>query len=90
MTYNIEMTETLPPLTLPTIPYINLPFLFSLQILMVIFVLFLITYLIVSAVLFYHWTSYGMRSFGILVAETLFTIVSVTLFTVAGLALHYF
>lgn len=57
---------------------------------MIVLVLFFIAYIIISAVLFYHWTSYGMRSAGILVGETLFTLVSVVLFVVAGLAIHYF
>ncbi len=80
----------LPPLTLPTLPHINLSFFINTPVLMIVLVLFFIAYIIISAVLFYHWTSYGMRSAGILVGETLFTLVSVVLFVVAGLAIHYF
>ena len=62
----------------------------SAQVLWVVLVLFFVVYLAVSAALFYHWSSYGMRSAGILMAESIFTLVSITLFTVAGLAIQYF
>lgn len=80
----------LPSLTLPSLPSVNLSFIINSSVLTLILSLFFVLYLIVSIVLFYHWISYGMRSAGIVVAEVLFSMVSVTLFVVAGLAIHYY
>lgn len=55
-----------------------------------IFLIFFVIYFILSAVLFYHWHAYGMRSRGIVVAETLFFIVSIGLFVSAGLSIFYY
>lgn len=69
---------------------IDISFMFSTQVLLIVLVLFFIIYAIVSGVLIYHWSAYGMRSPGILVAETLFLFVSMALFVFAGLAISYF
>ena len=52
--------------------------------------LFFMVYLILSVVLMYHWSAYGMRSFGIFVGEAVFTFVSIVLFALAFMALTYF
>lgn len=79
----------LPTLTLPTLPHPNLAFL-NQPILSTLFSLYAVIYLIVTLILMYHWNSYGMKSQGVLVAESLFLTVSATLFTVAILAIRYF
>lgn len=79
-----------PQLLLPSFPNISLSFLVNTQVLLVVLVLFFILYAIISLVLFYHWSEYGMRSGGILLTETLFSLVSVVLFTIAGLAIYYY
>jgi len=52
--------------------------------------LFFIFYLGVSLFLLYHWVSYGMNSAGIILAEVVFTTVSVVLFTIAVLSINYY
>ena len=79
-----------PQLSMPEFPIKNFSIFLNGHILFAILVVFFIFYSIISAVLFYHWTAYGMRHYGVLVAETLFSIVSLTLFCMAGLALYYF
>lgn len=59
-------------------------------VLMGILVVFSIGYAIATAVLIYHWSAYGMRSPGILVAESLFLFISLVLFVFSGLAISYF
>ena len=84
------MQFDLPALPFQSLPFDKLLFLLNTPVLIVIFVLFSIVYAIVSIVLIYHWSSYGMRSAGVLIAETLFIFVSVILFGVASFALYYF
>ena len=78
------------PNILPTLPHISGVSFISTPVLMVMFLLFLIFYGIISSILIYHWIAYGMRSAGILVGQTLFLFISLILFTIAGLAIHYF
>jgi hypothetical protein len=80
----------MPTLPLPTLPHISLAFLFNVPVLVVILILFAIFYSIVSSVIVYHWHAYGMQSQGILVAESLYIIVTAALFVSAGLSLFYF
>ena len=77
-------------LSIPALPFDKLSFLLNVPILLIIFAIFFVFYAIVSIVLFYHWSEYGMRHAGIYLAEAIFMVVSVLLFVVAGLALHYF
>ncbi len=80
----------LPPLSLPSLPSIKASLIVNTPILTIILVVALIIYSIVSAILVYHWSSYGMRAASVLFAEALFLIVSVTLFVISGLAINYF
>ncbi len=59
-------------------------------VLMGVLVVFFVIYSILSGVLFYHWHAYGMRSRGIIVAETFFFFVSIVLFVMAGLTIYYY
>ncbi len=79
-----------PIISLPTLPSLHFAVALSPAVLMGILILFFILYLIVSSVLFYHWTTYGMGSHGILVGEILFLLVSVLLFLVAFLSATYY
>ena len=79
-----------PSLSMPGALHIDLSLLINLTVLTVIFVLFIVCYVILSSVLMYHWSAYGMRSHGILVSRFLFLFISVILFVIAGLALSYF
>ncbi len=80
----------LPAFGIPAFPDINLAFFVNIPVLIIILVLFFVGYAITSGVLLYHWSMYGMRSPGILVAETLFLFVSLVLFVFAGLSISYF
>jgi hypothetical protein len=80
----------LPPLSVPSIPHIDVSSFVSIPVLSIILGLFFIFYAIVSAVLMYHWSEYGMRSFTVILAEGIFVVVSLALFVVCGLGLHYF
>lgn len=75
---------------------IKLPFsistswLFNNHILAILFLIFTVLYCIVTSVLWYHWNTYGMNSYGIKVGRMLFMIVSMILFGTALLGLIYF
>lgn len=86
----MRINMELPKLSLPAFPNIHLSFFINLPVLMAILVLFFVVYSIISYVIIYHWSTYGMKSHGILVAETFFLFVSVVLFVTSGLALYYF
>ena len=83
------MGMQLPTLSLPAIPHLSVSVVINLPILIGVLVVFFIVYCAVSSVVMYHWYSYGMSSPGILVAETLFFLVTVVMFMVSGLALSY-
>jgi hypothetical protein len=75
---------------LPSLPHLSGTFFINFPVLLVILVLFFICYSVIVYVLIYHWNSYGMGNSGILAGESLFLIVSVALFVLGGLALHYY
>ena len=79
-----------PPLFIPALPHISWSVFINTPILIIILTLFFIVYAIITSILMYHWSAYGMKSSGILVGQTLFLFVSVILFVIAGLAVHYF
>lgn len=59
-------------------------------ILLILFILFFVVYAIVSIILMYHWSEYGMYSAKVILAETVFVVVSLVLFTISFLALNYY
>jgi hypothetical protein len=63
--------------------FINVP------LLTILLGLFFVIYIIISAVLIYHWKAYGMKSRGVLLAESLFLFVSLVLFVVSITSLYY-
>ncbi len=71
-------------------PTVSLALIINPAILTIVLFLFLVVYFIITVVLMYHWSAYGMRSAGILVGETLFILVSLVLFMVASLSIYYF
>ncbi len=73
-----------------SVPGMDLSLFLNTTTLSIVFIIFLIAYCTVSSVLVYHWSAYGMRHSGVLVAETLFICVSVVLLTVAGISVSYF
>ena len=75
---------------MPVFPHINLPLFINKPVLLGILALFFIVYSVITGVLMYHWSAYGMKSQGVLVAETFFLFVSVILFVIAGLGISYF
>lgn len=77
-------------LIIPTLPEIKASFILNVPVLFTILILFLIFYGIVTSVLVYHWRAYGMKSKGILAAESMYFTVSVILFVTAGVSLFYF
>lgn len=68
----------------------KLDYILNRPVLFIVFCLFFLVYSVLTAVLVYHWNNYGMRSKGILFAESLFFLVSISLFVVAGLSIYYF
>jgi len=48
---------------------------------LVLLLLYCIGYSIISAILFYHWNTYGMQSKNILLAKTIFTVITLALVT---------
>lgn len=69
---------------------INISFLTGRMVFFIILLVYAIFYLMVSSVLIYHWFKYGMKSSGIIVAQTLYIFVSVFLFAFAILALSIY
>ncbi len=53
------------------------------DILLTVFLFFLFGYAIITAVLFYHWDTYGMKNGFIFFAQVTFSVVSVFLLVVA-------
>lgn len=80
----------LPAYGIPAFPDFNLPTYINSPVLIGVLILFSVVYAITTGVLVYHWSAYGMRSPGIIVAETIFLFVSLVLFVFAGLAISYY
>ena len=59
-------------------------------VLLIILVIFFVAYVVLTSVLWYHWSKYGMGGHGIHVGQTLFLFVSVALFVLALAGLYYF
>lgn len=70
--------------------FFNFSILVNTPILIIIFIIFALCYTIVSVVLVYHWSRYGMKSPGIIIAEVLYLFVSLCLFFFASQALLYY
>jgi hypothetical protein len=85
----IELPKLSAP-SFPNFPHIDMSTVVSTPVLMAVMALFFVFYFIVSSVLVYHWSAYGMRSVTVVVAEGVFVVVSIALFVVAGLSIHYF
>ena len=82
---------TIPQYTGPDFTkFVNFSGFLGTPLLIIIFLLFTAFYVIVSLVLFYHWSKYGMRSSGIIIAETLYVFVSAVLLFFASLAVLYY
>lgn len=77
-------------LLLPPFPHIKASLFINHTILFGALFVFFIIYTGISSVLVYHWTSYGMRSPGVIFAETIYLFVSIVLFVVAGMSVFYF
>ncbi|HBD24807.1 MAG: hypothetical protein A2566_00080 [Candidatus Zambryskibacteria bacterium RIFOXYD1_FULL_40_13] len=73
----------------PILPDFVTSFLAGIPVFLIILVIFFIMYCIVSVILIYHWTQYGMKSVTVLFAETLFVFVSLFLFTLSFMSLNY-
>lgn len=85
----MNIPEVLPG-NFPLFSSLHLQILINKPVMFVILGVFFVVYSIVSAVLFYHWHAYGMRSRGIIVAETVFTLVSLSLFSFSVLSILYY
>jgi hypothetical protein len=80
----------IPPLVPQSFPTIPLSVAINHSSLSAVLFFFFIFYALVSALLFYHWVSYGMKSLGVIVAEFLFVIVSGLLFALGIAGITYF
>ncbi len=78
------------PTSLPFLSSINFGVLINKPVMLGILGVFFVLYCVLSAVLVYHWAAYGMRSRGIIVAESLYFLVSIVLFVSAGLSIFYY
>ena len=78
------------PTIIPNLPHIQTSLFINVPVLVITLLVFLFVYLVITSVLVYHWSAYGMQSRGILVGESLFIVVSAVLFVVSGLAITYF
>jgi len=85
----MELTNVLPS-SFPIFSSFNISILVNKPILLVVLGIFFILYSIVSGVLLYHWSAYGMRSPGIVVAESFYFFISIVLFVAAGLSVYYY
>ncbi len=88
--YNTGMDFTPPDLVMPDFPLMRFSFLFNTGVLGIILFLFFTLYSVMSGILMYHWSRYGMRHDGIIIGEMLFLSVSLILFVIAGISLTYF
>lgn len=79
-----------PAIVFPALPGLHFAITFGPSALLSILAIFSLGYIVISSILFYHWTAYGMGSHGIIVGELLFTIVSVLLFLTAFLSASYY
>ncbi len=80
----------IPTLAIPTLTGFHFAFALTSSSLLVALGVFSFLYLIVSAILYYHWISYGMGSHGIVVGEILYLVVAVLLFVTAFLSASYY
>lgn len=78
------------PTTFPGFSSFHISVLVNKPVLLVMLGVYFFVYAIISGVLFYHWFAYGMRSRGIIVAESMFFFVSSVLFVMSGLAIFYY
>ncbi|MEI6842920.1 MAG: hypothetical protein WCK48_00200 [bacterium] len=82
---------SIPKITPPQFPFaINVSTLLNGTSLSLFLFIFFVFYFIITCVLMYHWSRYGMGHQGVVVAETLFIFISVLLFIVASLSISYF
>lgn len=79
-----------PAQLLPPLPHVKLSFFINTPIMFGILLAFFVIYSLASSVLVYHWSAYGMRSQGIIFAESIFIFVSIVLFVMAGVSIIYF
>ena len=79
-----------PNLLLPTLAIPHISLVLSPAVLLGALFVFGIFYLIITGILFYHWTSYGMGNHGVHIAEILFIVVSALVFVVAFLSASYY
>ncbi|MFZ2522767.1 MAG: hypothetical protein WAW92_00060 [Minisyncoccia bacterium] len=74
-------------LLMPKFGKIDLDVFVSRPILTLFFIGYLAVYIVLSFILFYHWRTYGMKSRGVVVAESIFVVVAAVLFLLAALSL---
>ena len=84
------MAMQAPQFPLPTFLHTNPLSIITAPALFIILALFFVVYSVLTGMLMYHWSAYGMKSQGVLVAESLFIFVSIILFLTAGFGLYYF
>lgn len=77
-------------LTAPDFSKINISTFISRPILSIALFVYLIGYVSLGSVLFFHWKKYGMNSTSVIFAETAFLLVSIVLFVLAGVAVSYY
>lgn len=76
--------------SLPTFSGFNISSVLNKPVLVWILIVFFFFYCVISGILMYHWSAYGMRHRGIILARSLYIFVSIVLFVIAGLAISYY
>lgn len=79
----------LPVFQIPNIPGFHLDYIFTKPVLIIVLVIYFVIYSGISIVLFYHWSSYGMKNPGIMFARSLFVFVSIVLFVISTMLVYY-
>jgi hypothetical protein len=74
----------------PSFSFFEGSFILGKPFMVVVLVIFFAMYAVYSSVLIYHWSSYGMKNPDIIFAETLFIMVSLSLFIISGTSLFFY
>lgn len=77
-------------ISVPNFGNIKIDTFLSRPILSIVLIVYLIGYISLGTILFYHWRAYGMKSSSIVFAETAFLFVSLILFVLAGVSISYY
>lgn len=79
----------LPSFSFPPILDIKLSLILNTTVLSALLIIFSVFYVVVTSILLYHWSAYGMKTRGIVLAESVFLSVTLVLFCTSIVSLFY-